>query len=65
MDAFAPVRAYAAGPPDPPHFVENLTSKPQEKLEITHPQTVEDVEKMSLAEIQQLRAAMKIDGESW
>ena len=39
--------------------------KPQEKLEITHPQTVEDVEKMTLAEIQQLRAAMRVDGGSW
>ncbi len=39
--------------------------KPQEKVEITHPQTVEDVEKMTLAEIQQLRAAMKVDGGSW
>ena len=28
------------------------------------PQTVEDAEKMTLAEIQQLRAAMKIDGRS-
>jgi hypothetical protein len=39
--------------------------KPQEKLEVTHPQTVEDVEKMTLAEIQQLRATMKADGGSW
>jgi hypothetical protein len=30
--------------------------RPTEKLEVTQPQTVEDVEKMSLAEIRQLRA---------
>ena len=38
--------------------------KPQEKVEITYPQTVEDVEKMSLAEIQQLRAVVESDPSS-
>lgn len=38
--------------------------KPQEKVEITHPQTVEDVEKMTLADIQQLRAVVESDSSS-
>jgi hypothetical protein len=38
--------------------------RPIEKLEVTHPQTVEDVEQMSLAEIRQLRPVVESDSSS-
>jgi hypothetical protein len=38
--------------------------RPIEKLEVTHPQTVEDVEQMSLAEIRQLRTVVESDSSS-
>jgi hypothetical protein len=38
--------------------------RPIEKLEVTQPQTVEDVEQMSLAEIRQLRTVVESDSSS-
>ena len=38
--------------------------KPQEKLEVSQPQTLEDVERMSLAEIRHLRSVIESDSSS-
>jgi hypothetical protein len=37
-------------------LLQRVYGRPQEKLEVVQPQTVEEVERMSLAEIRQLRA---------
>ncbi len=42
-------------------LLERVYGKPAEKVEVSNPQSVEDVEKMSLAEIRHLRSVVEGD----